>query len=197
MKWYCFLVKSWGTENRSKSCRYNAATPGILLTRDCSYMTFCYVHKGRDPELSGPKKIMFHVIKAWYYLNMYLTHQNDECLTIWKTYWDEFLNTDLNINLIMLLLYNSLVKNTNCWNAVVFERDVFFAWKVSVFGVCWSVFNPNPGKYGPEKFQIRTLFTQWRISSLLKVKLSFFGCKVPIRVFGWSNYWFLASKTSK
>ena len=102
-----------------------------------------------------------------------------------------------NINLIMLLLYNSLVKNTNCWNAVVFERDVFFAWKVSVFGVCWSVFNPNPGKCGPEKFQIRTLFTQWRISSLLKVKLSFFGCKVPIRVFGWSNYWFLASKTSK
>ena len=31
-----------------------------------------------------------------------------------------------------------------------------------------SVFSPNEGKYGPEKLQIRTLFTQW----LLLIKLA-------------------------
>ena len=52
------------------------------------------------------------------------------------------------------------------------------AWKVSLFGVFlvrifphsdwilrdteyFFVFSPNAGKYGPEKFRIRTLFTQW------------------------------------
>ena len=59
------------------------------------------------------------------------------------------------------------------------------AWKVSIFGVFlvrifphsdwirWdtlskfspnSVFSPNAGKYGPEKLQIRTLFTQWYLT---------------------------------
>ena len=38
-----------------------------------------------------------------------------------------------------------------------------------------------------------------RISSLPKIRLSFFGCKfyVPVRVFSWSNYWVFANKASK
>ena len=55
---------------------------------------------------------------------------------------------------------------------------IFTAWKRSVFGVVlvciflhsnWirrdteylSIFSPNAGKYGPEKFRIWALFTQW------------------------------------
>ena len=56
----------------------------------------------------------------------------------------------------------------------------FTAWNVSVFGVFWSVFSrnrteyreirsiqifsPNSGKYIPEEFRIRTLFTQWLLA---------------------------------
>ena len=54
----------------------------------------------------------------------------------------------------------------------------YTAWKVSAFGVFlvgifpqsdwirrdtenFFVFSPNAGKHGPEKLQIRALFTQW------------------------------------
>ena len=35
------------------------------------------------------------------------------------------------------------------------------AWKVSVFGVFWSVFSCIQTEYVPEKLQMLTLFTQW------------------------------------
>ena len=63
------------------------------------------------------------------------------------------------------------------------ETNCRTAWEVSVFGVfliyifphldrirrytLYLVFSPNTGKYGPEKLQIRTLFTQyvcWKIN---------------------------------
>ena len=70
---------------------------------------------------------------------------------------------------IMQKLFGKMVK--------MFFTIVLTAWKVSIFGVflvrifphsVWmrrvtpylSVFSPNPGKYGPEKLRIRTLFTQ-------------------------------------
>ena len=33
-------------------------------------------------------------------------------------------------------------------------------WKQREYGV-FFVFNPNAGKYGPEKLRVRTFFTQW------------------------------------
>ena len=72
-------------------------------------------------------------------------------------------------------------------------------WKVSVFGVClvrifphsdwirrdtlyFFVFSRNAGKYGPEKLQIRTVFTQCFLFNL-KQLLSSFGDKPLITLY--------------
>ena len=39
------------------------------------------------------------------------------------------------------------------------------------FGLNLSVFSPNTGKYGPEKLQIRILFTQCRLVSHLSLEM--------------------------
>ena len=140
--------------------------------------------------------LKFHVIKYWeikWYTIRYLLanfvyrRYNFDC--VGRSYGDFLWSIWRFAFKIWLIVCKNFIKRAfilNFYNidkTVDIELEFHTAWKVSVFGVfvvhifrifLLSVFGPNAGKYGPEKLQIRTIFTQCHAADLVSEKAHFF-----------------------
>ena len=143
--WPAFALKMtiYGPENESSRCTWKFILPKVTFQNVINYFFFFFLSLSPLKTRSN----FFNLLWLWW------------------------MGSSL---LFVYLVYPfSLVFCHNCkqWN------EVLTTWNVSVFGVFlvlifphsdWirrdtlylSVFSPNAGKYGPEKFRIRTLFTR-------------------------------------
>ena len=63
--------------------------------------------------------------------------------------------------------------------------------------ILWSVFSPNAGKDGPEKFRIETIFTQYMFIGFYKTQLIFYFLFIPLQNTISQSYFFNLSPKRK